>query len=240
MSTRQNKKQRKGRNNANNRERTVTTLTGDPSTPYLNPPASEKAAMSTSFAGNAGGSGGGKMHNVSMSPQAYAMQNPYGFGFHPSFTPMQNAHQPQQFQSSQQQYYSPPSQSQQPTSQMLADVPLPPGKNDLEILQNLKKMILDNQHPFYKAVPNPTYLANLWKGPSTQSQQTGKPADQAQTGTEYRTQSNEGQAPASQPRGSNGDRRQTRNQTRDRRPSSGGNQQNNVPYTLTALAMTFG
>src|SRR5258708_2231582 len=42
MSTRQNnKKQRKGRNNANNRERTVTTLTEDPNTPYLIPTPSE-------------------------------------------------------------------------------------------------------------------------------------------------------------------------------------------------------
>ncbi|KAK0240889.1 hypothetical protein EDD85DRAFT_382768 [Armillaria nabsnona] len=43
MSARQNKKQRKGRSNPNNRERTVTTLTEDPNSSYLVPTPSEES-----------------------------------------------------------------------------------------------------------------------------------------------------------------------------------------------------
>lgn len=54
-----------------------------------------------------------------------------------------------QFASQQQQFYQPV---------------LPPGKNDLEILENLKSIIKDGQHEFYRAVPQPAVLASLYMG----------------------------------------------------------------------------
>ncbi|KAF9000423.1 hypothetical protein BDQ17DRAFT_1359587, partial [Cyathus striatus] len=44
-----------------------------------------------------------------------------------------------------------------------------PGNNDLEILQNLKQMILDGQHPLYRPIPQPAALAKLYLGPSDQA-----------------------------------------------------------------------
>ncbi|KAL4073755.1 hypothetical protein J3A83DRAFT_4187386 [Scleroderma citrinum] len=41
---------------------------------------------------------------------------------------------------------------------------LPPGKNDLEILENLKTIIKEGQHEFYRAVPQPAALASLYLG----------------------------------------------------------------------------
>ncbi|KAF9526862.1 hypothetical protein CPB83DRAFT_884597 [Crepidotus variabilis] len=175
MSARQNKKQRKGRNNANNRERTVTTLTGDPDVPFPVPTVSEEAvpqpvgvlAMPATFPGT---SAGNNIQNVVMGPQPYAMTASYnnGFGFNGSFGPaMSNIHQQQQphpFLPAASSSTMPPHQVQKP--------PLPPGQNDLEILQNLKKIILENQHPFFRAVPQPAALAALYKGPLTASSQT--------------------------------------------------------------------
>lgn len=47
---------------------------------------------------------------------------------------------------------------------------LPPGKNDLEILENLKTIIKEGQHEFYRAVPQPAALASLYLGPLPQVQ----------------------------------------------------------------------
>jgi len=176
MSTRQNKKQRKVRKDANARERTVTTLTEDPNTPYLVPTPSEEppASMSVPYGGNVGaGNGiGPKMHGMSMGPPAgYQMQNNnYGYsGFSAPFSPMQSMQQQQQ----QQFFSSTQSRTQQvPVPDGIRPkVPLPPGQNDLEILKNLKKLILDNQHPFYKAIPKPEALAKFYKGKAATSQQ---------------------------------------------------------------------
>ena len=41
---------------------------------------------------------------------------------------------------------------------------LPPGKSDLDILQNLKQIIKDGQHPFFRAVPQPAALASIYMG----------------------------------------------------------------------------
>jgi len=40
-----------------------------------------------------------------------------------------------------------------------------PGRSDLELLEELKKAILEGQHPIFRATPNPIALAQLWKGP---------------------------------------------------------------------------
>ena len=42
--------------------------------------------------------------------------------------------------------------------------PLPPGKSDLDILENLKTIIKEGQHEFYRAVPQPAALASLYMG----------------------------------------------------------------------------
>ncbi|KAF9478365.1 hypothetical protein BDN70DRAFT_764491, partial [Pholiota conissans] len=160
MSTRQNKKQRKGRNNANNRERTVTTLTEDPNTHYLVPTPSEEPAgshLTTQFTGPVAG----KIHNMPMGPQPYQIPGNFGFSY-PGFASLPHSNMPQQQQQNPPQPYytsSPTSQHPPPAST------LPPGKNDLEILQNLKKIIKDGQHPFFRAVPAPSTLASLYKGP---------------------------------------------------------------------------
>ncbi|KAF4621210.1 hypothetical protein D9613_000099 [Agrocybe pediades] len=180
MSNRGKAKQRKQRKDANARERTVTTLTENPHTPYLVPTPSEEPAGSMSYGTGSAGGGAGmgqNMHGMPMGqPAGYQMQNSnYGYGFPAPFSPMQSMQPPQQ-----QQYFPPtPSQQQRapPQSQkalvhpdVRPKVPLPPGQNDLAILQNLKKLILDNQHPFYKAIPNPEALAKYYKGKALTTQ----------------------------------------------------------------------
>lgn len=44
---------------------------------------------------------------------------------------------------------------------------LPPGKNDLEVLENLKTMIKEGQHEIFRAHPKPAVLASLYLGPRT-------------------------------------------------------------------------
>jgi len=55
-----------------------------------------------------------------------------------------------------------------------------PGKSDLEILNNLKSIIKDGQHEFYRAFPQPAALASIHTGHIPQGQthldQTGIPA----------------------------------------------------------------
>lgn len=150
MSARQNKKQRKGRNSANNRERTVTTLTENPNTPYLVPTPSEDPP------GHLSAQLGTKL----MGSQPYQMSANFGGfqGFAGTFNPPQPYFPPPQSQTMQQQPPQTGQQYQQPTS------PASPGQKDLEILQNLKQLILDNQHPVFRAVPQPATLAKIYKG----------------------------------------------------------------------------
>ncbi|EPQ56879.1 hypothetical protein GLOTRDRAFT_37771 [Gloeophyllum trabeum ATCC 11539] len=142
MSTRQNKK-RKARNSMN-RERTVTTLAEDPNTTFLVPTPSEdppKSAVSvpSPFTGQGQNSGFQMVPpNFSGYPNNYMPSMPPPVG-----TPFQ--------------YY--PQQQQ--------NVQLPPGKNDLEILEKLKDMIKNNQHDVFKPIPNPAALASIYMGPRT-------------------------------------------------------------------------
>jgi len=193
MSARQNKKQRKGRNNVHQRERTVTTLTEDPNTHYLVPTPSEEPAgpphMPLPF-------NNPKMHNIQMG-SSFQMGANYPYGAYTPFNPMHpNIQQQQQQQQQQQPPFFGPSQ-QQPLSQQSQPPPqqqsqlqpvkstLPPGKNDLDILQNLKKIIKDGQHPFFRAVPQPLALASIYMGTiPSQSQAQGRqgeiPGDSAE------------------------------------------------------------
>lgn len=146
MSARQNKKQRKGRSNVHQRERTVTTLTEDPNTHYLVPtPSEEPARVSLSF-------NNPKMQNIQMGSSFGSYQ--YG-----SYPPFNIISQQQQTLPQQPQPQSQPQQQSQPMKPTL-----PPGKNDLDILQNLKQIIKDGQHPFFRAVPQPATLASIYMG----------------------------------------------------------------------------
>jgi hypothetical protein len=149
MSARQNKK-RKGRNNLNNRERTVTTFTEDPNTSFLVPLPSEEPPslniMSSPFSDN--------NNNNSNVP----FQIPTNFGMYMTSMHGPNPQQPPppQHQHQQQQHQFFPSQ-----------VMLPPGNNDLQVLENLKTIIKEGQHEFYRAIPKPAALASLYLGPTT-------------------------------------------------------------------------
>jgi hypothetical protein len=149
MSARQNKK-RKGRNNVNNRERTVTTFTEDPNTSFLVPLPSEEPALSSPFSVASTSA----TNNPNSNFQNFGMS--YNFHAHgPSSQPQQAQQQQQhQQQQQQQQFFSP-------------QVILPPGKNDLEVLENLKSIIKEGQHEFYRAIPQPAALASLYLGPTS-------------------------------------------------------------------------
>jgi hypothetical protein len=49
--------------------------------------------------------------------------------------------------------------------QFFPDPSLPPGQGDLEALERLKEFIKNNQHEFFRAVPRPSALLSLYKGP---------------------------------------------------------------------------
>ncbi|KAG2365389.1 hypothetical protein BDR07DRAFT_669418 [Suillus spraguei] len=146
MSARQNKK-RKNRNNVNNRERTVTTFTEDPNTSFLVPQPSEEPALSSPFS-VASTSATNNPNNNNNSFQNFGMS----YNFHPHGPNSQPQQQGQQQQ--QQQFFSP-------------QVILPPGKSDLEVLENLKSIIKEGQHEFYRAIPQPAALASLYLGPTS-------------------------------------------------------------------------
>lgn len=50
-----------------------------------------------------------------------------------------------------------------------------PGDNDLEVLENLKRMIKNGQHEIYRPIPRPDALANLYMGPHPSQGQTMPP-----------------------------------------------------------------
>lgn len=52
----------------------------------------------------------------------------------------------------------------QPPSAPRSSVPQIPGKDDLEKLENLKRIIKSGQHEFYRAIPQPEALAKLYMG----------------------------------------------------------------------------
>ncbi|KAG2074067.1 hypothetical protein BDR04DRAFT_226229 [Suillus decipiens] len=147
MSARQNKK-RKNRNNVNNRERTVTTFTEDPNTSFLVPQPSEEPALSSPFSVASTSATSNSNNNNNNSFQNFGMS----YSFHPHGPNNQPQQQGQQQQ--QQQFFSP-------------QVILPPGKSDLEVLENLKSIIKEGQHEFYRAIPQPAALASLYLGPTS-------------------------------------------------------------------------
>ncbi|KAL1941930.1 hypothetical protein VTO73DRAFT_6460 [Trametes versicolor] len=165
MATRQNKK-RKGRPNAPPRERTVTTLTDGPEGSFmpsplpdyedsptaalLSPPFSVPTPLSATTPAALAGpfplspfSASFPYHNFVMSPLAGP--------------PFQSQHSPPQFFA--------PQQPQTIPQSLPAQHVLPPGQNDLEILERLKQTIKNNQHELFRPVPQPAALANVYLGP---------------------------------------------------------------------------
>ncbi|PPR07560.1 hypothetical protein CVT24_008756 [Panaeolus cyanescens] len=186
MSSRSNKK-RKPRKDPTNRERTVTTLTGAPNTDYLVPVTSEEPPAFNAPAKMQGTMG--TPYQVQHSPnfQYHAGRPPGGNGA--GYAPFDTMNTMQHLQSQPNTFYGPAgTQHQQqpgghtsstnaPPGRSQENNPpprLPPGKNDLEILENLKRIIKEGQHPFYRAVPQPAALARLYKGviPVSDSKET--------------------------------------------------------------------
>ncbi|OJT06913.1 hypothetical protein TRAPUB_2233 [Trametes pubescens] len=168
MATRQNKK-RKGRPNAPPRERTVTTLTDGPEGSFmpsplpdyedsptaalLSPPFSVPTPLSAATpAALAAGP-------FPLSP--FSASFPYNnFVMSPlAGPPFQSQHPPPQFFA--------PQQPQSIPQPLPAQHVLPPGKNDLEILERLKQTIKNNQHELFRPVPQPAALANVYLGPKS-------------------------------------------------------------------------
>ena len=63
----------------------------------------------------------------------------------------------------------PPFGQQQSPTHFYTAQPLPPGENDLEILERLKETIKKGQHEFFRPVPRPAALASIYLGPHTVS-----------------------------------------------------------------------
>ncbi|KAF8840893.1 hypothetical protein BDN67DRAFT_967967 [Paxillus ammoniavirescens] len=74
---------------------------------------------------------------------------------------------------------------QQQQQQFYQQNPIAPGKDDLEILENLKTMIKSGQHDFYRAVPQPAALASLYQGPA-HGAQSQVPPHPEQISADYR------------------------------------------------------
>ncbi|KAJ7103750.1 hypothetical protein C8R44DRAFT_640269 [Mycena epipterygia] len=141
MSARQNK--RKARANPFHRERTVTTLTEDPTTHLLVPTPTEEPAKYTH-----------------PRPHSYPQQQ------HDPISYPQDSYQfdyPLELYSDEHNYPLEPSMP----AQTQFYVPQAPA-SDLEVLQNLKEMIKAGQHEFYRAVPQPQALAAIYLGPNAQ------------------------------------------------------------------------
>ncbi|KIJ18486.1 hypothetical protein PAXINDRAFT_8735 [Paxillus involutus ATCC 200175] len=158
MSARQNKK-RKGRSSVNNRERTVTTFTEDPTTSFLVPLASEEPA-------------GGPNPNLMSSP--FSVTSSSGGANNVNYQLLSYSN-----------YMAPLHAQQQQQQQFYQQNSIAPGKDDLEILENLKTMIKSGQHDFYRAVPQPAALASLYQGPA-HGAQSQVPPHPEQISADYR------------------------------------------------------
>jgi len=154
MSARINKKPRKRIPNPH-RERTVTDLTplGETffsSTPTVNTSDVELATQNDEQhllpAFVAASSSTANMNNQSIPPSfGFGFNNFAGGAMHPNVQQQAIYH----------------SQQQQNMQTIL-----PPGKNDLEVLENLKETIKRGQHEFYTAIPQPQALQSIYLGPS--------------------------------------------------------------------------
>lgn len=148
MSTRQVKK-RKGRGNHLNRERTVTTLTEGTEGTFMAAEDPQPNLMSSPF--SVASSSTGPTSTVSPSFQIPPSFSNFSYNYIP---PMQGSSMP-----------GPAFGQQQPPAHFYSAQSIPPGENDLEILERLKDTIKNGQHEFFRPVPRPTALAHVYLGP---------------------------------------------------------------------------
>ncbi|KIM83433.1 hypothetical protein PILCRDRAFT_443724 [Piloderma croceum F 1598] len=145
MASRQNRK-KKGRANQQNRERTVTTLTEGPNPQFLVPTPSEEPAganMSSPFSVSSSSGAGPNNSIPNGGYQNFAYSGPpYSSNYMGPTQHGGNIQQPQFYQ-------------QQPN--------LPPGRDDLEILENLKAQIKSGQHNRFKATAQPEALLTVYR-----------------------------------------------------------------------------
>jgi hypothetical protein len=146
MSTRQNKK-RKGRGNAINRERTFTTLTEGSEGSFMAAEEIHPSNLSHPFSVASSVS-----DTTNISPGFPMTPSFASFGY-PYLQSVTGANPGPLF-----------NQSQSPAS-IFPSHPLPPGQNDLEILERLKETIKAGQHEFFQPIPRPDLLANIYLGP---------------------------------------------------------------------------
>ncbi|KAI0088073.1 hypothetical protein BDY19DRAFT_951813 [Irpex rosettiformis] len=149
MSARLSKK-RKGRGNQINRERTVTTLTEGSEGSFMT--AEEPPLNITSSPFSVASSSTGPSATISPSFSMSSGFPPFSYGYVPG-TVIQT---PTFGQSAQPAHFY-PAQS------------LPPGQNDLEILERLKETIKNNQHELFTPTPRPAALASVYLGPNNLS-----------------------------------------------------------------------
>ena len=189
MATRQNKK-RKGRNNAPPRERTVTTLTDGTDGPFMSSPVDDHTSaslMSPPFSVNVNTPISAAAQPPGISPAPFPIPpfsspfSSYSFAHMPPVAPSIGGpfQQPPHF-------YSPAampgfnhSQQQQHPSTVL-----PPGQNDLEILERLKETIKNNHHELYRPIPQPAALASVYLGPKSSSAPSQVPPHPEQVPTD--------------------------------------------------------
>ncbi|PCH35938.1 hypothetical protein WOLCODRAFT_81620, partial [Wolfiporia cocos MD-104 SS10] len=135
------KQKRKGRS-VINRERTVTTLTEGESALFVSTPSDDPLVSSPFSVSSSAG--------PNMSPGFQMPNNFAAFPYNGYMAPMPAPnyapqHDHQQF------FHRPPGP--------------PSAQNDLEVLEKLKETIKNGQHEFFRAVPQPAALANLYMGP---------------------------------------------------------------------------
>lgn len=95
--------------------------------------------------------------------------------------------------------YSGPSQSNPQTTYAYPPPPdpnLPPGKADLQTLETLKAIIKGNQHQYFRPIPNPQALIDIYEGPLPPEFAQSIPRDRPTTPTSPDNRSNRGQRPS--------------------------------------------
>lgn len=132
------------------RERTVTTLTEDPESQLLIPtPTEEPAGAEMSSPFSISSSNGGGPNNNNFQPGA-------GFGYQGSYE-NNNGNSYMGYNNAQSEVFQAP------------QVAMPAGKDDTEILLNLKSMIKAGQH-HYKPIPQPGRLKEIYEAGLVQDQ----------------------------------------------------------------------
>lgn len=154
LQQRQNRK-KKGRAQVD-RERTVTTLTEDPESQLLIPiPTEEPAGPDMSSPFSIASSSGGGPNNINSATNGNNFQ-PGGFGYQGSYE-SNNGNSYLGPNNARTEVFHPP------------QVPMPAGRDDVEILLNLKSMIKAGQH-HYKPIPQPGKLKEIYEAGLVQDQ----------------------------------------------------------------------